>query len=465
MSALPTKTLAGEVNTDARSVSLDDLTPEELASLLGRFRSSVQLSIRYPEHVRENFNDTQKLWFALSDEEKDHLFHLQQQYAGGLKRVLLSTDSGRRENNLGGHAIVLHPDTLLDRHSIDVLKAPFQCTVMAHVPLAQNSLLSDRVVQSRRDNLANCVHALNKNRILPSIRVHFDPEEVFDRARWTPSLCGTQSFAGVYSCKLHGNSGEKRYFVIVSTNAGTNIASELARMVVSNQMTAGDFAQDRRVQWAQAVAKRNAERTLYQVAESLGLCLQSTDDVFSHTPPHHETPKRAVADVSVLSNTVSRRNWGSAIGDAVVFYNGCADGAEGKLSTLIRSAPHENILEIQGHAVDLDSQQIENAHFNILPTFTHSITKPARITQSDKTSSSYSPIGEALKEKILNRICVPVPPSSEQPPAKDLVRMSHNVREPHDRATLASISRDLGLSDHDAHVRTLKPALVCLNTL
>lgn len=420
---------------------------KEIKKHLEAFASKVEVGARYPDEILLHSKYPLKLWNSLDKVDQEHLIHFQETYDQKLIRAVLSNNSDKRHNTLGGHVLVVSPDAKVLHHHTNLSSQPFQYTMLAHVPIEQNAKLNDRKFKDSTGTVVSSVRKLEDVKNAPSIAAHFDSETSSEKASWKPGCYGDDSRISYLYTKIP-KTGEKRYFVMASSNAGPIIASELDSILRYEQPTAAQFATDPRVLWANEASRRNTQYLLSHAAKMVGVELASVKDTAAHVPMYHDTPKMAVPDVVVASNTVNYKDWRGKVGKAVAFYNNCADGDQGSLSTLILSDPGKSVVEYQGANVGASQKKIPNAHFNMLPTHTSALE-----------AVDMSSLPASTLETVASRICTTKKLSSEE-----LLNLTHEVRDTHNHEEFKPIAAALGLGNSATEVRYLKPVLVCLQT-
>lgn len=262
----------------------------------------------------------------LSRVEQQALHGISTVYKDDVHRVVMTNNKG--DDRFGGHAVVLGGKAKL-LPAANVPKNAFSVRIM--------NRLRDPDME---DDGLRCEGKQALLRAITSQLVADDPglvrksvETSNDSKTWKPYR--TEGGA-VTVHSTEDKDGVQRYFLTVDSSLGQKAEDELRSLVSSSGMTASEYAISEEVALAKQQTMRNAQRIMNCAAEALGQRLETVYDTEAAVPAHEEMPRLTVPDVVVAYNTVNSFAAPESSGHAVVFYNGCADGAQGCGGTLVK---------------------------------------------------------------------------------------------------------------------------------
>jgi hypothetical protein len=213
----------------------------------------------------------------------------------------------------------------------------------------------------------------------------------------------------VYS--LSGKNGKKLYFLVVNSNVGEEITKELRMIAAEDGMTASKFVKDPRVNWANNLSQRNAQRLLAIGSQILTARehqdkLNIIDDMHAFTTKHQLTPKIVEPNIRSSYNTIASiqgKKLPSEEPEAVAFYNDCANGSDNKISALVRGDYLDPVYEFQGNCYDTDNNiynhpgNITNRYYNVVPAFSSQ-------TYEDDRENALKHMDASVSESINNHM-------------------------------------------------------------
>jgi len=331
------------------------------------------LAFRYPKAITPKDQAN-----VMTEHDKAVLKHFSIAYGDDMHTIIPLNNHNKE--SFGGHAQVLHPQSKISPLTLPANNM-FGNFVM--IRIRNNELSDEKIRETFKSNLIDAIDDETTLYDHPSIQSHYSTEHPgFDKAQWSSSLNG----GDVTAYSLKGQHGSKLYFLGVNSNVGEHITGELRSIAAEDGMTATKFVNDPRVIWANNLSQRNAKRLLAIGSQILTSheylkTLNIVDDMCANTTKHQMAPKLVEPNIRSSYNTVAAiqgNKLPSEEPEAVVFYNGCANGADNKISALIRGDYLSPVYEFQGKSIDIGNNSyhhpgnITNRFYNVVPAFSSS---------------------------------------------------------------------------------------------
>lgn len=282
----------------------------------------VHVNRRYPETMIAHLRD---LMMVLPERAYVHLQALFSSHPA-FNRLELSRDIGSF-TTLGGHMLFLSPTEKISQLAYVVnTKSPFACTVAVQVrDFDYKSAREFRDVYG--NNLMKLVQTLPNTG--PSLEEHWNPNTAEDAARWSAFMPTKRSHIGFYASK------DNKVYLVMRSHSGSAILTGVQAVIDEPDMTAEKFVTDPRVKWMQGIARRNAARVMFHVAQKLQLNVPYTYDYETFTDNSRLTAYRAVIPDIVVVHDTQRMT--KRYGEHAVFFRDIIDGSQGIGPILVHS--------------------------------------------------------------------------------------------------------------------------------
>lgn len=267
----------------------------------------------------------------LKSHEKQALHNISTAYKQDVHRVLFAQNSG--QDHFGGHAVVLGADAKL-LPTANVPKNAFSVRLMNRLrdPDMEDDSLRCEGKQALHSAIASALTETDPGLVRKSDCADSRPWQAYRTEGGAVTVHSTED-----------KDGRQRYFLTVDSSLGAKAESDLRELAAD--MTASQYATSEEVSLAKSQAMRNAQRIMNVAAEALGQQLETAYDLEAATPQNEEMPRLTLPDVVVAHNTVNTFGEPGSSGHAVVFYNGCADGAQGSGGTLVKGDHADRMYE------------------------------------------------------------------------------------------------------------------------
>lgn len=409
-----------------------------------KFGKHVFVGLRYPETLQHTVsNDHESVWDKLKFSDRNSISNVNRMYGSNAKKIILLPNDSKTK--IGGHVFAVSSNAELAARSAVDDEEPFGYIMLTRI--RDDSNLSDKYFDNTiHEKLNRKLSQLQNNDDHVSINTHFNNDEPsIDKLNWTPKLYGDDSKVGIYS--LRDSNGGKNYYILAMSSAGPKIGNELISNIENNRLTANKYTKDTKTIWAKKFGERNCRRLLYEASKAIGLNIPSVEDSNAFVPKYHVRPKLGKPDVITTYNTFNKGVLPDCNQRIVQFYRDCADGNQGKISTLIVGDPISDVYEYQGLDVDHQNQTINNNLLNVLPCFTSNTFLP----------KSKKQVSQSVVESIQSKIKL-LDGSSP-------LESHYLIRKPHDQETMRKQSSIYNIGNHPALVRNYSPVIVSMNKI
>lgn len=350
------------------------------------------LGLRHPEAGTE-----EEAVSRCSEAEKQALRQIYTAYGDQLISVIPMNDRSHTKG-LGGHAQVLHPDTVLDP-SVSFKKEMFGVTIM--VPVTQ---YLPRMSASEREKHVEVTLTKKLHKVLEktcsveqfaTLAMHYRDRGEVDALPWMPHWhSGRVAFYYIEVGK------EKLYYLgFRCCTVGKSLTKELKQIVIAEKLTARQICCDARFLWAQNLSLRNVGRMIYNIFYALKWDVHhAVEDTLACVPKHHVCPRYfQFVDSAVFPTSYCVYNTFSPILstvnqtiEAIALFLNCTHAQMSSGAALIHGNESDTISEYHGKKVSHHSHKVTNQVYGALPLFYD------EAADSDTIRASYSdpePIG------------------------------------------------------------------------